>query len=84
MPYVPGATAVPRPDGVRVRLNNTGSRSAHFTVFPYHAPDSVPLHADVLGEVRLDVPAPGGRYDLLVLGPAGEHWRFVTSPAVEG
>ncbi|WP_231855599.1 phosphocholine-specific phospholipase C [Tsukamurella pseudospumae] len=78
VPYVPGATVVPGPDGVRLRLTNTGSRSAHFTVFPYHAPDSEPLHADVLGSVELTVPGPAGRYDLLVLGPAGEHWTFVS------
>lgn len=84
VPYVPGATASPGPDGVRVRLSNAGTRSAHFTLFPYHAPDSVPLHADVLGEHELVVPAPGGRYDLLVLGPAGEHWEFVSEPSAAG
>lgn len=84
VPYVPGATVVPGADGARVRLSNTGTRSAHFIVFPYHAPDSVPLHADVLGEAELFVPAPRGRYDLMVLGPAGEHWRFVTSAADAG
>lgn len=84
VPYVPGATAVLGPDGVRVRLSNAGARSAHFIVFPYHAPDSAPLHADVLGEHEVVVPAPGGRYDLLVLGPAGEHWEFVSDPSAAG
>lgn len=84
VPYVPDVTVVPGADGARVRLRNAGTRSAHFIVFPYHAPDTVPLHADVLGEHELMVPAPGGEYDLMVLGPAGEHWSFVSSRAAAG
>ncbi|GAB3134520.1 phospholipase C, phosphocholine-specific [Tsukamurella serpentis] len=79
VPYVPSASAAAGPDGVRITLSNTGSRSAHFTVFAYHTPDSLPLHADVLGRRELTVPTAGGRYDILVLGPAGEHWNFVSA-----
>lgn len=79
VPYRTEVTAKRRSDGLRVRLRNTGTRSAHFTVFPYHAPDSTPLHADVRGSVELTVPLAGDRYDVMVLGPAGTHWTF-TAP----
>ncbi len=78
VPYRPDAHAEAAAGVLRVRLTNSGPRSAHFTVFPYHAPDTEPMHADVLGSQDIAVPAPGGRFDVAVHGPTGERWHFLS------
>lgn len=76
VPYAPAVTIGRGPGGIRVQLYNSGQRSAHFTVFAYHAPESTPLHADVLGRLELTVPTVDGRYDIAVHGPTGTMWSF--------
>ncbi|MFF2850340.1 phosphocholine-specific phospholipase C [Streptomyces sp. NPDC058001] len=76
LPYQPDAHA--RVDGstVSVRLVNTGRSSAHFALYPYAGEHSVPLHQDVRGTGRWDVPVRDGAYDFTVTGPNGFRREF--------
>jgi phospholipase C len=57
-------------------LRNFGTRSAHFTVYPYGGELAAPRHVDVLGLQILRIPLAGTTYSLEVHGPAGFRRTF--------
>ncbi|MBO0856749.1 MAG: DUF756 domain-containing protein, partial [Nocardia sp.] len=68
LPYQPAAGATLTGSTLSLRLRNSGTSSAHFTVYPFHSPDSAPRHIDVrdCATVEFEV---GDGYDLVVQGP---------------
>lgn len=80
LPYQPEVSGVYEPgEGVmRLVLANSGTRSAHLTLFPYAGEYPGPRHRDAAaGSVTTwEVPVTDGSYDFTVTGPNGFRREF--------
>ncbi|MBF6172535.1 phosphocholine-specific phospholipase C [Nocardia blacklockiae] len=68
LPYQPSAAGSVSATGPTVRLINSGSASAHFTLYPFDGTADSPRHCDVRGE-KTEAFRGEGPYDLVVQGP---------------
>ncbi|MBP2321680.1 phospholipase C [Kibdelosporangium banguiense] len=59
-----------------ITLRNFGTRSAHFTIYPYAGELPAPKHVDVLGLQIIRIPLPSKKYEIEVHGPTGFHRTF--------
>jgi phospholipase C len=71
VPYKLEAWAKPDGQNLVLTLRNFGTRSAHFTIYPYAAELPAPKHLDVLGLQIVRIPLPDKKYEIEVHGPAG-------------
>ncbi|SEI44018.1 phospholipase C [Arthrobacter sp. yr096] len=69
LPYRPQVSATVRPGKLALALDNSGTRSAHFTVYGYAGEVSEPRHVDVLGSQKVELPVASGTFDVVVTGP---------------
>ncbi|WP_426003729.1 phosphocholine-specific phospholipase C [Paenarthrobacter sp. NyZ202] len=81
LPYRPRVSAAVRPAGITLALANDGRRSTHFTVYGYAGEVTEPRHVDVLGTHSVDLPAPGGGFDVVVTGPNRYQYELKGSTA---
>jgi phospholipase C len=81
IPYEPAVST--RLDGngtLILHFTNTGTRSAHFALYPYENELPQPTHLDVTDRHQLAVPVPGDRYQLAVQGP-NQFWYTLEGTA---
>lgn len=80
LPYQPEAHGVldPQKHTFRLHLSNTGTASAHLTLYHYSEKDSTPQHFDVHGTLAdpILVSLQDERYDLVLTGPNGFRREF--------
>ncbi|MBP2703131.1 phospholipase C, phosphocholine-specific [Microbispora sp. RL4-1S] len=81
LPYRPDASARVRGRAVEITMTNTGTESAHLTLYGYLGELPKPLHLDVLGAAREVVYFPCPTYDLVLTGPNGFRREFRGGPA---
>jgi phospholipase C len=61
---------------LEVTMANTGTDSAHMTLYPYAGEFATPLHVDVHGVLTRTVDVGKGSYDLVLTGPNGFRREF--------
>jgi phospholipase C len=78
VPYKLEAWAKTDGHNLILTLRNFGTRSAHFTIYPYAAELPAPKHVDVLGLQIIRIPLSGKKYEIEVHGPAGFKRTFTS------
>ncbi|MET3142351.1 UNVERIFIED_ORG: hypothetical protein ABIB13_002066 [Arthrobacter sp. UYEF2] len=69
LPYRPNVRGNAGVDGFTLGLGNSANQSTHFTVYGYAGEFTEPRHFDVVGKQEVQIPLPGGIFDLIVTGP---------------
>ncbi|MEW9532201.1 phosphocholine-specific phospholipase C [Microbispora sp. NPDC049125] len=80
LPYQPDAWARVRGRSVEISMGNTGSASAHLSLYGYLGELARPSHYDVLGGAREVIYFPCPSYDLVLTGPNGFRREFRGGP----
>jgi phospholipase C len=76
LPYRPEAWARVEGRTLVLTLRNFGTKSAHFTIYPYGGELPAPKHLDVLGLQIVRIPLSSKKYSIEVHGPAGFKREF--------
>lgn len=76
LPYQPDAEARVRAHSVEIAMRNTGTASAHLSLYGYMGELVKPAHFDVLGTAEEVVYFPCPTYDLVLTGPNGFRREF--------